>query len=652
MKRIIKGCLLVIAVFGFSCFLSAQNLNENLSEGNKKLLQELNKQEQERKNRVNAFFSKNPTFSRSLANDENKIIYIHDIWNGKPIYRSSDNREAGLATKTSHLQAGGSLGLNLDGSGMTVGVWDGGPAQASHPEFANSTNTGSRVTVMDVANVNGDSGFSSHGTHVTGTISAKGVNFNALGMAPNVNVKSYNWTNDTAEMLAAATDPLNPIIISNHSYGTPVSTDTGTIDAWIMGAYTQGASNIDNLSKNNPKYLIVTSAGNEGSTSYTGGMYAGYDKLTTDKNAKNTLVVANASPSLAPFTNELTSVFINSGSSQGPTDDLRIKPDIAADGTNLFSPIPTDAYASFTGTSMASPNTAGTLLLLQQYYFLLNGEYMNSSTLKALVCHTALDDVVTPGPDPIFGWGFLDAKLSAETITEDNIGDSIIDEQTLDEGETYTFSFSAQAGEKLKATICWTDMPGVVSNGTLNDPTPRLVNDLDLRLTKDGNTFFPWKLDYSPSSGFSNSKGDNIVDNIETIEIDVPSTGIYTLTVTHKGTLKSNEGGPFDDKSQDFGLIITGNSITLSTADYELSNAKLWPNPSNSILNLSYKTISNQDVSLSISDLQGRLVFNKSIKNPSSEINESIDVSSFSKGTYILSIKEGTNIFNHKIIVD
>lgn len=659
MKRSTRFCLLTLTIFGLCNFLNSQNLTKNRSDANNDLLIKFEKQESERKSRVEVFLKNNPSLIHSKRNDKNEWIQLYDIIDGKPLYRSTDNRNAGRGTKTNHLQAGGSLGLNLDGSGMTIGVWDRGIAQATHPEFTDNGGSASRIIMVDATDADGNSDPASHGTHVTGTIAAKGVDPSAIGMAPNVTVKSYNWSNDEAEMVAAAADATNPILISNHSYGIPVDPNDGTgpIASWIMGAYTQDARDIDNIIRSNPKYLVVASAGNAGNTSYPNGMYANYDKLTTDKNAKNSLVVANANPSVVEqpiFSGnyEITSMFINNSSSQGPTDDLRIKPDIAADGTNLYSTVPGSGYGTSTGTSMAAPNTAGTLVLLQQYYNQLNGEYMNASTLKGLVCHTSLDDITTIGPDPIFGWGFLDAKASAETIAEDINSESIISELTLDNGQTYTYTFSAQAGDKLRATICWTDMPGDVSDGTLNDPTPRLVNDLDLRITKDGTTYMPWRLDYSPSTGFSNSKGDNMVDNIEIIDIDTPETGNYTLTVTHKETLEGNEGLPFDPQSQDFSLIITGNNLVLSSKEFDLSNVKIWPNPSNNILNVDYKTKSNQDVSLTLSDLQGRIVYAKTIKGESPEIKELINVSDYSKGTYILSIKEGTNVVNHKIIVD
>lgn len=648
MIRSIHYFLLLVLALGFPSFMNSQVLRENISKANLELLQDLQRQEQERVNRVEAFLVNNPSVKPSLSEGYN-VIHIYDIIDGKPIYRSTDNLNAARATKATHLQPGGSLNLNLDGTGMTVGVWDGGPVQATHPEFANAAGTQSRVTIIDNSTVDGGTDFSAHGTHVSGTVGAKGVDPSAKGMAINVNIKSYNWTNDEAEMVSAVNAAVDPIIISNHSYGTPVETSSGTIDAWIMGAYTQGASNIDNIARNNPQYLIVASAGNSGNTSYTGGLYAGYDKLTIDKNAKNNLVIANASPTLVPFTYELESVAINTSSSQGPTDDLRIKPDIAGDGTGLYSSVPTDSYDTYTGTSMASPNVAGSLLLLQEYYSQLHGEYMNSSTLKGLVCHTAVDDYAAAGPDPKFGWGFLDVKASAETITQATNYQSLIEELTLDNGQTYTYTFTAQAGEKLIATICWTDMPGPVNTGTLNDPTPRLINDLDLRLTRGGNTYYPWKLDYSATTGFSNSKADNSVDNVEKIEIDAPVAGSYTLTVSHKGTLQGNTGGPFDPQSQDFALILTGANLTLGVNDYDVNDIAVWPNPVKETLNIDLKDI-DQQATVILYDLEGRVVFETNTEISNSD-TLSIDVSNYSKGIYLLKVFNSSTTFNKKIIV-
>ncbi len=639
----------------FNLGYSQKTNDVKMSEENLKLIKEFKKREEQRILRVQTFLKSHP--DKNITNKNNfNISYIYDVVDGVAIYRSTDNLDAGRGTKTSYLQVGGGLNLDLDGTGMTVGVWDGGPADASHPEFQNTANTESRLTALDNTIVDGDTGFSSHATHVSGTVSAKGVDPDAKGMATNINVKSYNWTNDISEMVAAVNAAVDPIILSNHSYGVPIVNDDGEyLPSWYMGAYTQDSRDIDNVARNNPKYLIVASAGNNGNTSYSDGLYAGYDKLTTDKNAKNNLVVANANPSLTLFTHDLQSLVINTSSSQGPTDDLRIKPDIAADGTNLYSTIPGGLYATYSGTSMAAPNTTGTLALLQQYYNQLNGEYMNASTLRGLVCHTAVDDIAAEGPDPKFGWGFLDAKVSAETILAATTGDALVSEDTLTQDEVFEFTFSAQAGDKLKATICWTDMPGGISNGTLNDATPRLINDLDLRLTKDGNVFMPWKLDYSPSSGFSNSKGDNMVDNIEIIEIDAPTSGVYTLTVTHKGTLVSNEGGLFDPKDQDFSLIITGNNLTLGTSENALSNSLVvYPNPNKGEFTISFDSSlsDNSDVNVDIYDVSGRLVYKNVFTNNTVRFNETISLDNVASGVYIANISKGLNVTSQKIIIE
>jgi hypothetical protein len=419
------------------------------------------------------------------------------------------------------------------------------------------------------------------------------------------------------------------------------------LDAWWMGAYTSGAREIDDIAYTHPEYLIVHSAGNSGTQSYEGGLFSGYDKLTGDKNAKNNLVIANSRLLIDPFTAEYTGFVINSSSSQGPTDDLRIKPDLAGVGTALYSPVSGDGYATYTGTSMSAPNVTGTLALLQQYYKQLRGVYMKAATLKGLVCLTAEDDAATAGPDPIFGWGLLDAKKAAELIQNHDVGSAIIDELTLNTNDTFTLNFTAQAGDKLMAVICWTDVPGVSVSGedNLNNSTPILINDLDLRITKDGITFFPWKLDFNSGSGFSNSKADNSIDNVERIDIAAPVAGEYTLTVSHKGTLV--------DEIQNFSLILTGSNVVLGVEDNNLGRTlRVFPNPSNGEFTIGFDSRSSNDVKIDVYDLSGRAVYNETFINAASQFRQSVNLGNMQPGIYVVRISEGDNMTSHKIVIE
>ncbi len=59
--------------------------------------------------------------------------------------------------------------------------------------------------------------------------------------------------------------------------------------------------------------------------------------------------------------------FISDFSSWGPTSDLKLKPEITAHGGNITSSVPGGGYDQQSGTSMASPNMCGVVVLIRQY---------------------------------------------------------------------------------------------------------------------------------------------------------------------------------------------------------------------------------------------------------------------------------------------
>ena len=469
----------------------------------------------------------------TLPNGGNALL-VGVFDDGTPKYYTTDNREGAITTRTDRVHTGGVAGLDLNGENMIGGVWDGGRVRDTHNLLED------RTTQID-----NPGSISNHSTHVSGTMigSASQVNGQAKGMAPMAELLTYDFGADEPEMTNAAA---NGLLISNHSYGIASS----NVPLWYIGYYDSNARDIDKIVYNAPYYLPICSAGND-RQSGENPADGGYDYLTDKSVAKNNIVVA-ATFEVLDY-EDASDVFMSSFSSWGPTDDGRIKPDISAKGVNMYSASggSNASYTNMSGTSMATPNVSGSLLLLQQHYNDLNGEYMLASTLRALALHTADEAGFAPGPDYRFGWGLLNTQRAAQVISQDGTESMIITE-TLDANDVYTYTFKADGTQVISATIAWTDpaanpLPG----GNEDVATPSLMNDLDLRISQDGGvTFLPWVLDVAtPTAGATT--GDNVVDNVEKIEINTPEAGDYIVRVSHKGQLLIND-------SQVFSLVIEG----------------------------------------------------------------------------------------------
>ncbi len=529
----------------------------------------------------------------AIKGKEGKVAILTGVdFLGMPSYTTTfNNTIAAATTRANQLWPGGASGLNLTGSSANmknkIAVWDEGAVLGTHVEL-----TG-RVTQKD-----NPSSVADHSTHVSGTMMASGVNPSAKGMAYGLQgLIAYDFQNFTTEMASEAAN----LVISNHSYGNLAGWSyndsqsrwefygqPNSTEDYKFGFYNDVAQSLDDISFNAPNYLIVFSAGNKrtengpavGSPYFrlnsSGQMISAgnrpdgissnnsYDVIPTYNGAKNVLTVGAVSGISGGYSRP-EDVIMSNFSSWGPTDDGRIKPDIVADGVNVVSPIATstNSYASFSGTSMSSPNAAGSLFLLQEYYSKLKaGAFLRAATLKGLAIHTAEEAGTSPGPDYQFGWGLLNVEKAAAVITaavpSNNAANSahLLYENTLNNGATFSTSVIASGKGPIVATISWTDPKGTVDNvNLLNSRTKKLVNDLDIRVTANTagftSTYFPWTLDVNNPS-FPAVVGDNSTDNVERINITdstIPGK-VYTITVSHKGTLANN--------LQAYSLLVSG----------------------------------------------------------------------------------------------
>jgi len=218
--------------------------------------------------------------------------------------------------------------------------------------------------------------------------------------------------------------------------------------------------------------------------------------------------------------------------------------------------------ATYSGTSMATPNAAGSATLLVQLYSReFSSQRMRSSMLKALLIHTA-DDVGRPGPDYQYGWGLLNVKAAADVILAHKASlaaPKMVDDSISNSSKTKNYTYVWDGSSPLKATLCWTDPAGTAQTAA-DSRAPNLKHNLDLKITApDGITIYqPYTMPFvgtwtQASMTLNATKGKNNVDNVERVDVPAPTqTGTYTVTVSLDGTLATS--------TQAFSLIVTGAS--------------------------------------------------------------------------------------------
>ncbi|HPO16632.1 MAG TPA: S8 family serine peptidase [Candidatus Hydrogenedentes bacterium] len=445
---------------------------------------------------------------------------------------------------------------DLDGSGVIVLVYDGATALSTHVDF------GGRLTVRD------GSGVADHATHVAGTIGGSGLASGGTyrGMAPGVTMESYGFEYDGSGSFLYSNpgDLETDYTQAINTYGAMVSNDSiGTNVAWNgfpcewEGDYGATSIMIDEIvrGKTGAPFRIVWSAGNERG----GACGSEYHLTAPPANAKNHICVG----ALNSNDDSMTSF-----SSWGPSDDGRMKPDIAGPGcqsnddggvTSCSSSGDT-SYSVKCGTSMSGPTITGICaLILQDWQQLYPTEPLpRNSTLKILLAHNAVD-LGNPGPDYQFGFGSVRAQNTIDFLRQ---GTFI--ETSITQGEDRLFFVHIPEGASvLKATLAWDDFPGTANT------VPELVNDLDIvAISPSGKEIhYPWTLDPdNPSSPAVKTSPDHR-NNIEQVLVDAPQTGKWTLKIS---------GTTVPEGPQVFSLATTPEFSTATEAGVILLNADVY----------------------------------------------------------------------------
>ena len=397
------------------------------------------------------------------------------------------------------------------------------------------------------------------------------------GIAPRSNIVTDRGSSFLMERFLKAGMP-NDVFVSSHSWGTAgPSCDSGTVEDKTvttetrnrLGAYVTASKEFDEWLFEKPEHLMCKAAGN---------MAACYGTGTEDMidygagTCKNALTIGASSG--------YTGQNISYASSRGPTDDLRVKPDLVA-SYHYINPY----------TSFSTPKVSGAALLLHEQWdnfvssphpYNINpysgSSYPLAATMKGLLIHTASPcgsnyDV----PNYECGWGLLNVEPAADIIAENSQkAYRNIQELTYSNHDLY-IAVKANGLEDLKATMCWTDVPGTPVNIDLlpqgvGNPiaSPALVNDLDIEIIEVANnsTTYPWTFNVSDPTGPPVRAIDN-VNNVEKVVVDqsnINTNAAYLIKISAKNPMEG-WGTSNDFATQNFSLIISGAS--------EISNARV-----------------------------------------------------------------------------
>lgn len=508
---------------------------------------------------------------------------------------STTNAENRVATQADLAQA---PPYNLNGTGITVLVYDGGTARATHQDF------GGRLFVRDGA------GMVNHSTHVAGTVGGSGAASGGLqrGMAPAVVIQSYGFQYDGSGIFLYTNpgdieaDYSDAILdfgadIANNSIGT--NTESNGFDCAIQGNYGVTDAVIDGIvggSLGGGPFRVVWSVGNErqGSRCDVEG-FGDYYSIAPPAVAKNHITIGAVNSN----DNSMTSF-----SSWGPTDDGRMKPDVVGPGCQVggdmgvtsCSAASDFSYTIFCGTSMSAPTATGCCaLLLQDFRTQFPGHPdPRNSTLKILLAHAAID-LINVGPDYQTGYGTIRIRDSIDFMRTGKFR-----EDSIAQGDTLEYTASVPAGTPvLKATMAWDDAPAVPNAAIA------LVNDLDLVLIDpNGVTQFPWILNPVNPSAIA-TKGANHRDNIEQALVNGPLAGTWRIRVTGFNVPEGPQ--PFSICATVFDDAATGIAESEVVArDRPL--LRTYPNPFADELAIEFDLDAGGTAAISIYDAAGRRV--------------------------------------------
>jgi subtilisin family serine protease len=132
-----------------------------------------------------------------------------------------------------------------------------------------------------------------------------------------------------------------------------------------------------------------------------------------------------------------------------------VKPQVSAPGVNVRSSVPTNSYANFNGTSMATPHVSGVVALLWSAVPGLTG---NIAATETILQNTALFRSSTQcgsagPPNNVFGWGIVDALAAVQGSAPP--ATLIVSPASIPAGGTLTATWNGITGIAAPSATDW-----------------------------------------------------------------------------------------------------------------------------------------------------------------------------------------------------
>jgi serine protease AprX len=400
------------------------------------------------------------------------------------------------------------VSLPYDGNGEIVGVADTG-LDERHEDF-----DGRIVGVVALGRTNDASDPDGHGTHVAGTVLGSGKLSNGVlrGVAPSASLY-FQSVMDVNGELGGLPDPLTPLF--QQAYDAGVRVHNNSWGAYVQARYEAMALEMDEFVHAHPDFLPVVAAGNDGTCRNavnTPGGFVDFPSVGSPATAKNALTVGASrsdrtsgglsamtwsdawpedffDPPIAAETVSGDDQGLAAFSSRGPCDDMRIKPDLVAPGTDIASARSADApphrfwgaypnnpnYAFMGGTSMACPVVAGCAALVRQYFREREGlDRPSAALVKATLLNgtrrlDGADAAADPKGAPNYhqGFGRLDMERSIPAPDDPNIDLFFVDTfsthphaRFVSRSARQRWKFEVVAHGWIRVALVWTDWPG------------------------------------------------------------------------------------------------------------------------------------------------------------------------------------------------